>query len=1105
MENLTNSLSKEPLGDLKGLNSNKKGWADRLKSWGWPFIGSSEDKDADATTKEPQNPAELDDLTFLRDLDQLVEAYPTLRELRQDVLDALREYLSNEETAFVDRQTRKAITGTKKLRVDRSKEAIDSEFYSEKRELWESLWKDIRRAMDQEPRHPSVTRIDHIEQVRQGRRSNDSAYRVRTMHISYHPKQTQYAFYPLKLRKADIQRQNDDAFVPQPQVRWDEAAFAFNLEEGFSLEFVQPMRGRCLVVIASIENIFIYMNEISQINRAINLKNSKNTYHRARLGSRPIYAYDEATRTFAVCHGEEEPHLSWYVFDEKFSVLKAARRIPLVGWHTTSTMRSMCFIAGSTQLCLVDQSGFARILSLDSEQFGPAHVELNPPFEHAFSAPDGSCLLVTAGGTEADTTEIQAYHWASFGTGTSGFRPACLPPRSSCRAVSFEKHGRCYLVVLSQTQPYTLSSMTLHVKQKSAKFDFKAQGLQSKTHNQKTVNNCLVDSHMEVWLRYPVVPAVRRNTLSGSLRRPRSITFVSEGNFKAAISYFSKLIEAFERAMQKPTDGKLLAITIQTPSKALISAEYHTSNSCFPFGGYLIELICLIPIQLAVTKENNFIPLKDGVLNSAFERELLGADVPTIISSLSLGWYESLFQSYLATKPVRVVSSMGEQSVGKSYCLNHLADTSFAGSAMRTTEGVWLSCTPTDDYLLVTLDFEGVQSIERSAQEDALLVLFNAAISNMSFQTSATVLDPDLNPGLFNSDLAIVIKDVIGSDKKDIVHEFSEKFQAIVQEEQGQNFITRLHRGRLNIIPWPVIKSRNFYTLFAGVRDALEKRAFTYAGGSVFLHTLKTLMAKIKANDWGALDQNLATHRARQLAQLLPNALSRGAMETGPESWSALRELDTDQELQSFSDDIFWVSDGQEPAEPESGFAEECLRDLIKEHSQRLTTGSEIPGVEFLSSLQTSLNYQFDRRVEQVREWVSTNVKRFPQENQDIRDLFKSLENITLSARAAIQICSSNMSTVLALLFFIIATSNALIASTTVLYHWVTPSNSMKRAMDLWYKHDGYLMGQPPVHRMSFRIISFKGMSKFIGDPASNLANISRPIFPQRASGVRKV
>jgi hypothetical protein len=92
---------------------------------------------------------------------------------------------------------------------------------------------------------------------------------------------------------------------------------------------------------------------------------------------------------------------------------------------------------------------------------------------------------------------------------------------------------------------------------------------------------------------------------------------------------------------------------------------------------------------------------------------------------------------------------MGEQSVGKSFALNHLVDTSFAGSAMRTTEGVWMSVTPTDTTLIVALDFEGslnfanlvddfdhentlgVHSIERSAQEDTLLVLFNTAISNL--------------------------------------------------------------------------------------------------------------------------------------------------------------------------------------------------------------------------------------------------------------------------------------------------------------------------------------------------------------------------------------
>ena len=133
---------------------------------------------------------------------------------------------------------------------------------------------------------------------------------------------------------------------------------------------------------------------------------------------------------------------------------------------------------------------------------------------------------------------------------------------------------------------------------------------------------------------------------------------------------------------------------------------------------------------------------------------------------LTFGWYESIFASYMARKVCKfsvrkplltsypaskgchfygwvnsftlqrpLTNSAGEQSVGKSYALNHFVDTSFAGSAMRCTEGVWLSVTPTHNALIVSMDFEGmnfimlypclmlslgVNSIERSAQEGVL-------------------------------------------------------------------------------------------------------------------------------------------------------------------------------------------------------------------------------------------------------------------------------------------------------------------------------------------------------------------------------------------------
>lgn len=90
----------------------------------------------------------------------------------------------------------------------------------------------------------------------------------------------------------------------------------------------------------------------------------------------------------------------------------------------------------------------------------------------------------------------------------------------------------------------------------------------------------------------------------------------------------------------------------------------------------------------------------------------------------------------------------------------------------------------------------GVHSLERSAQEDTLLVLFNTALSNLvsesvkplilaimlrdcltqvlfrnnfalgrditglfqSFQSSTSILDPESNPSLFQSRLLVIIK-----------------------------------------------------------------------------------------------------------------------------------------------------------------------------------------------------------------------------------------------------------------------------------------------------------------------------------------------------------
>jgi len=75
---------------------------------------------------------------------------------------------------------------------------------------------------------------------------------------------------------------------------------------------------------------------------------------------------------------------------------------------------------------------------------------------------------------------------------------------------------------------------------------------------------------------------------------------------------------------------------------------------------------------------------------------------------------------------------------------------------------------------------------------------------------------------------------------------FELKFQKIVEDEQDSNFITRLHAGKLKIIPWPVIESKGFYKLFSKVKNILDRQTTSHHTAGEFLLRLKTLMAKLK-------------------------------------------------------------------------------------------------------------------------------------------------------------------------------------------------------------------------------------------------------------------
>ncbi|KAH9965565.1 hypothetical protein BGW80DRAFT_1345251 [Lactifluus volemus] len=794
------------------------------------LVSGSKEPDEDSLKKEMKRMAKaVSDPDFLRELKGVVD---------EDLESPIREVIALAHTqlsSHIDAEVIKMTHAELQMRQDYCKKCIKQEIEAEERsQLSDALVAFIRElngcSVTSVGRKHSVVTINSLEEGSRFHREYKIIGGIEA------PEEHKLEF---RVHIVDLTSDDKDSMqikskhIPNPIMSYRRSA-VFHLPIGPRIVLSRLLENeRLLLVLTDRDKYLIYLERIF------------------------YFSFDEEKRMLAVCTSATL-QLYEYVFDETFRTLQAqGSPISLARWYgqadvSISHMSPVC----GDEVVLIDSTMQARIFSFVTMQFRPASLRLQSMPSAVYSAPDGSCLLVLHG--QAPQASLTVYHWETFGS-TDGIL-LDVPEFSLEGAVLTSMVNRGYIFLLGlDIDEHCMKSIAIDITRRATEFVFKEKGNTSASDNnsRQTLHNSVIDCHRDVWTRFPVYAAVRRRTItSSSERQQKTLTFITERPTQPFAPYFSELIRTFERETKKPTGDELRRIDVST-------ATFET----FRDKVWLVDLLCLIPIHIAICRENRFIPLANGVFSADLERSLLGAEVNRIVDKLSFGWYESIFQSYMALKPVKVVSSMGQQSVGKSFALNHLVDTSFAGSAMRTTEGVWMSVTPTNEELIVALDFEGVDSIERSPQEDALLVLFNTAISNLvlfrnnfafsrdisglfqSFQSSASVLDPAANPTLFQSTLVIIIKDVVESDKKEITREFSLKFQKIVQQEKDANFISRLHSGKLDIIPWPVIESKEFYKLFATLKRRLDLQKISHPTAGEFLHTIKTLMAKIKDFD----------------------------------------------------------------------------------------------------------------------------------------------------------------------------------------------------------------------------------------------------------------
>ncbi|KAI5122456.1 hypothetical protein M0805_008767 [Coniferiporia weirii] len=989
---------------------------------------------------EPEGPIEearaatrdLKSFDFFDRVDGIVERWPELVLGVQETFKVAHSHFSKKIKDALRALPHKLMHEQKEHFKRELERELETKFNSKLKSSLSQLFDDLEQIYSSEMGSQHVIFLKKLELQTSPYRYSDS-YRCHGHHIMQSEPSLKYTIHTLELKEHDKQQmKTDPSFIPKPAFA-AQHAYDFSLPIGSEIRLLQLLENnKSLIIVEDLgHDLRVFLENLSNLDSAIANGRSKKVIKREKTGHDIVVAYDEGRRALVVCGIDiQKPsvQLHCFAFDERYTSLQGqGSAINLTGWYTgVPKIIRVLFISGTDEFALIEESGKVRIFSSVTQQFRPAILQLPASPMATFGTPDGSCLAALF--DQGNGFSLCVYHWASLGSHEGfSFDFPDLPDQAPLISALDEKKN--VHLIWMDLKGNSCRSSGIDITRQTTEFQFRKKTSKNTTQSdqRRTAHNSLVDCHSDVWTRFPVVPAVRRQAIvSSELRREKSILFVTTARINVPfVSYFYDMIQTFEKSTKKPTASLLSSISVLTGEFSTVLSGLRTQNgwsyvSSYKAGEWMVDIFCLIPIHIAIARDNRFIPLKDGVWAPEAEKALLGADVGRVADSLSLGWYESIFQLYMSMKPVKVVSSMGEQSVGKSFALNHLADTSFAGSAMRTTEGVWMSVTPTDDDLIVALDFEGVHSIERSAQEDTLLVLFNAAISNLvlfrnnfalsrditnlfqSFQSSSSILDPDANPTLFQSTLAIIIKDVVDSDRVEIAREFELKLHRIVEEEQASNFISRLYRGRLNIIPWPVIESRQFYTLFSTLKRHLDKQSATHEGGGTFLQKMKMLMAKLKTNDWGSLSQNMSTHRAQHLLSLLPRALAFGATETEPDI-EPLKNYDTNLVVDAAdSMAVFWLKEAKESQE---GMADN-LRGLLRlwpDYSSRSYT----PEVDWIAQLCAFLQNLVEQRVAHVQAWVDSNLSQFNGSNAAIDDFHRALDVKFVELRRSVQLCKT--------------------------------------------------------------------------------------------------
>ncbi|KAG4054914.1 hypothetical protein PC123_g9991 [Phytophthora cactorum] len=358
---------------------------------------------------------------------------------------------------------------------------------------------------------------------------------------------------------------------------------------------------------------------------------------------------------------------------------------------------------------------------------------------------------------------------------------------------------------------------------------------------------------------------------------------------------FLSLLMSDLMALNKPLHGLDLTSGLKVQrSLAGVTMKSKPLKSLFQ------TLITFLPVQICRAEGNALTVLHDGMDQSLEpEDEFQAWGAADIAESIRFGLLSPLLCAWRGR--CVVITSMGKQSTGKSYFLNHLTGSSFAIAGNRCTDGAWMTLRIMQDVLLVVLDFEGLGSFERTDQEDVFLSVLNASLSMFTIFRMEMRFDKDIDglftkfqkginllkndERLFQGTLYMSVKDVNPNDRHGVLSEFQRKFQKLLTVNRDRNFLTEMYSGKLKINCSPPLGTLGYYDSLRHARQLIETlvndpdlSSRGFKSGSSYHDCIRLVLAKISILDWTAVDESSQRLEMNELHRKLPGAIRTGCL-----------------------------------------------------------------------------------------------------------------------------------------------------------------------------------------------------------------------------------